>query len=304
MKIAAAVVTYNRKEDLIKNINEILNQKLKIDKYYIIDNHGSDNTKDALEKKGILKNKIINYVYLPENIGGSGGFYTALKMAYDDGYDYVCLMDDDGRPYNEKMMSSIVDIAKNKHKENELILLNSLVLSKDKYNLSFGLKDGIKTLDDVNNAKNKENLIIDTINPFNGTLVSRELIDKIGFPNKDFFIKGDEQDFFVRALNVGAYVATVCDSLYFHPKLERKKIRILWKTFYASSESPWKEYYRARNYTYMFKRDKKYQKAINQNIKQILWAVILNNKKWETIKMILKGWNDGKKGKLGPTVRP
>ena len=36
MKYAGIVVTYNRKEELINNINSILLQKKKFDKYYII----------------------------------------------------------------------------------------------------------------------------------------------------------------------------------------------------------------------------------------------------------------------------
>ena len=43
MKTAGVVVTYNRKDELIKNIKSILSQSYVVDKYYIIDNHSSDN---------------------------------------------------------------------------------------------------------------------------------------------------------------------------------------------------------------------------------------------------------------------
>lgn len=67
----------------------ILNQTLVVDRYYVIDNHGTDQTEDFLREEGILNNPVIRYVYLSENIGGAGGFFTGLKMAYDDGYDYI-----------------------------------------------------------------------------------------------------------------------------------------------------------------------------------------------------------------------
>ena len=82
MKTAGVVVTYNRKEELVKNIRAILSQSYVVDRYYIIDNHSSDNTEQLLKEEGILDNQVIEYVYLKENIGGSGGFYTGLKMAY------------------------------------------------------------------------------------------------------------------------------------------------------------------------------------------------------------------------------
>lgn len=303
MKVAAAVVTFNRKDELVKNIRAILSQTLVVDRYYVIDNHGTDQTEALLREEGLLDNPVINYVYLPENIGGAGGFYTGLRMAYDDGYDYICLMDDDGRPADENMMRNLVEKAKSLHKKKGEILLNSLVYGPDGNTLSFGLSGGIKTKENAL-KRGTNNLIEGTINPFNGTLVSRELVKKIGFPNKEFFIKGDEQDYFYRALNAGAFVATVVNSNYYHPVLERIHGKIFGKEVVSSTEAPWKEYYRARNFTYMFKRDAEPRKYIRQNIRQIIWALKYNLQKWKTVRMIIKGWRDGVAGRLGPRVKP
>lgn len=302
MKVAAIVVTYNRKGELIKNIQAILSQSFLIDRYYIIDNHSSDGTEEYLYKEGILQNPIIKYVYLDENIGGAGGFYTGLKMAYDDGYDFICLMDDDGRPADADMMKNLIEQAQCIYSTKKELLLNSLVCG-DSNILSFGLSGGIKTKEIAAEREN-DNLIMGTINPFNGTLVSKELVDAIGFPNKDFFIKGDEEDYYKRALRSGAFVATVYNSNYFHPILERKTFKVLGQMKKGSTESPWKEYYRARNFTYMFKRDGESIKYVRQNFRQILIALKYNSQKWKTIKMIIKGWKDGVAGKLGPTIKP
>lgn len=304
MKVAAAVVTYNRKDELIKNIESMLSQTYLVDKYFIIDNHGNDNTKETLKEKGFLDNEIIEYIYLPENIGGAGGFYTAVKLAYENGYDCICLMDDDGRAANANMMEELISNANIIKKDNPCYMLNSLVYGFDKNTLAFGLKGGIKTKKEVLEKKDERGLIKNTINPFNGTLVSKELIKKIGFPNKDFFIKGDEQDYFYRALKNGAFVATIVDSEYMHPILKRTAIKILGKEYYSSTEAPWKEYYRARNFTYMFKNNKEPKKYIRQNLKQILWAIRYNKKKLKTVIMILKGWKDGIFGNLGGNVKP
>ena len=75
------------------------------------------------------------------------------------------------------------------------------------------------------------------------------------------------------------------------------EIKIFGKTFFGATETPWKEFYKARNITYIAKkRNKRYKKNI---LKQILLAIMFNNKKMETIKMIVKGYNQGKKGILG-----
>lgn len=303
MRVAAVVVTYNRKDELVKNIKAILSQSLVVDKYYIIDNHGNDCTKDLLYAEGLLENPIIEYIYLSENIGGAGGFYTGLKKAIDDGYDYVCLMDDDGRPADHEMMKNLVLAAIHVHANKQEILLNSLVCGADNYTLSFGLNGGIKTRDTAF-SKAENGLILGTINPFNGTLISRELVDRIGFPNKDFFIKGDEQDYYMRAKQAEAYIATVCSSNYYHPILVREKGEILGKVIESSTEAPWKEYYRARNFTYMFVRDRRHSKLIKQIVRQIIWALKYNPERWKAVKMIIRGWLDGLRGKLGPSVKP
>lgn len=304
MKVAGVVVTYNRKNELIKNIQAILSQIYVIDSYYIIDNHSSDNTEHFLREAGILDNSIVKYVYLEENIGGSGGFYTGLKMAYDDGFDYICLMDDDGRPADEHMMERLVSAADEIYANQKMILLNSLVCSADGETLSFGLRGKISTKEQAKQHTNDKGLIEGVINPFNGTLVSKELINAIGLPNKDFFIKGDERDYYDRSLKAGAYVATVFASNYFHPILKRMECSFLGRTISSSTEAPWKEYYRARNYTFMYKKNGKTWKYIRRNLRQIIWAMKYNPKKKQTVWMIIRGWHDGVKGILGPTIHP
>ena len=303
MKVAAVVITYNRKKDLKMNIDAVLKQKYNIDKIFIIDNHSSDGTKEMLEIKGYLKMPVIDYIYLDENIGGAGGFYIGTKTAYDNGYDYIILMDDDGRPENEYTFQNLIEEADKAYSNNKLIMINSLVVGNDKQTLSFGLTGNIKTKNEAE-CKANNNVIQKTINPFNGTLISKELIREIGFPNREFFIKGDERDYQLRALKNNAFVATISSSIYFHPELERKSIKVFNKKISGSTEAPWKEYYRARNYTYMFKRDNENIKYIRQNLKQILFAIRYNKHKVKTITMIIKGWKDGKKGKLGKVIVP
>ena len=97
MRVCAIVVTYNRKECLKKQIYNILEkQEFTPDAYYIIDNNSVDGTNELIDSfcEYSTNCKII-YVQLKENIGGAGGFYTGLKKAYEDGYDWYILMDDE-----------------------------------------------------------------------------------------------------------------------------------------------------------------------------------------------------------------
>lgn len=302
MSVAAVVVTYNRKEELMKNLHAVLGQTRLVDRYYIIDNHGSDGTESLLRDEGLLENPVVEYIYLPENLGGAGGFFTGVKKAYEDGYDYICLMDDDGRPADAKMMECLVEAAEVIHRDHSRLMLNSLVLDLDGERMAFGLT-GIDRVSDALKCATA-GLIYGTINPFNGTLISRELVETIGFPNAQFFIKGDEEDYQIRAVNADAVVATVVESVYLHPIAEKKTIRIGKKEFRETTEAPWKEYYRARNLTYMFHREGKNRLWMKHIIRQSLLALRYSDRRCKTVCRILKGCMHGVCGKLGKTVEP
>lgn len=302
MSVAAVVVTYNRKEELLKNLHAILGQTRLVDRYYIIDNHGSDGTEEILRKDGILDNAVIEYVYLPENIGGAGGFYTGVKQAYDAGYDYICLMDDDGRPSDDGMMEQLLKVAEKLHSKNPKLMLNSLVLDLDGERMAFGLT-GLNSKDEAC-AKAQDGLLYGTINPFNGTLISKELVAEIGFPNPAFFIKGDEEDYQLRAVKAGALIATVTDAVYLHPLAEKKSIRIGRKVLSETTEASWKEYYRARNLTCIFHREGMNGVWMRHVVRQSLLALRYSDTRVKTVLRIMKGCLHGLFGKLGRTIEP
>ena len=302
MSVAAVVVTYNRKEELLKNLRAVLAQTRPVDRYYVIDNHGSDGTEAALREAGILDCPVVEYVYLPKNIGGAGGFYTGVKLAYDAGYDYICLMDDDGRPADEEMLQNLLDAAERLHSVNPKQMLNSLVLDLGGEEMAFGLT-GIDSREAVC-AKAQDGLLYGTINPFNGTLISRELVTEIGFPNPLFFIKGDEEDYQLRATNADAMIATVTASVYLHPIAEKKAVRVGKRLFRETTEAPWKEYYRARNLTYIFHREGKNGLWIRHVVRQSLLALRYSDHKWKTVRRIIIGFLHGLTGKLGKKIEP
>ena len=142
-------------------------------------------------------------------------------------------------------------------------------------------------------------------NPFNGTVISRELVEKIGYPNKLFFIKGDEVDYKQRTLAAGGYIATVVNARYLHPRPEMQEKTVLGIKVPFIVEAPWKEYYTARNFTYMY-RAKGWYKAIIFELVfvKILAIFTMKCKKIKTLKMLFKGIRDGWKDNLGMRVKP
>jgi rhamnopyranosyl-N-acetylglucosaminyl-diphospho-decaprenol beta-1,3/1,4-galactofuranosyltransferase len=301
---AGVVVTCNRKELLLHNLSQLLSQSMELNKIYIIDNASTDGTYEYLREKDMLKHRIIEYVRLDENSGGAGGFYEGVKRSFEAGYDYVWLMDDDGAPYNKDTFQIIMEKAKEfKQKGKELFVLNSLVVCEEDA-LSFGLGEGIINTRKEAIDKAKDGVIYSTLNPFNGTLITRELIAAAGYPNKEFFIKGDDADYMLRCKAAKATLATVVDSIYFHPALPTVKRRFLGKERFIVDEAPWKEYYRTRNFTRIFMERKKYKALYKFMMKRLMTVFVSKEYKFKKLRMVLKGFLDGLTGKMGKRVLP
>lgn len=301
--LTAVIVTYNRKELLSQNIEMLLKQTMTVDSIIIVDNCSSDGTYEYLKNCGWTTEPFL-YLKTETNIGGAGGFYTGVKAAYEAGTDWIVLMDDDGRMADEHTMEILYRAARKLYDENRgerKLFVNALVQKGEL--LSFKIDHMYTVVEAMMAAKN--GLIEGAANPFNGTLISRELVSDIGYPKKEFFIKGDEVDYKQRALDAGAYVGTVTEAKYIHPRPETVEKTVLGVKVPFFVEAPWKEYYAARNFTYMYKLQEWYKGILFELIFVKLLAVIsLKCKKMETIKMLFKGVYDGWKGNLGVKVKP
>lgn len=301
--IVAVIVTYNRKELLGENIQMLLEQTRSIDRICIVDNCSTDGTPEFLQKNGWKNNNQFVYIRTESNIGGAGGFYTGTKAAFELGADWILLMDDDGKMADKFMLKCLMSVAEQLYENNvadRKLFINALVQQGEMLSFKMGTKYTVQQALDAS----RSGILEGEANPFNGTLISRELVEKIGFPNKEFFIKGDEVDYKQRTLVAGGYIATVVNARYLHPRPKTQEKVVLGIKVPFIVEAPWKEYYTARNFAYMYKCQKHYKAIVFEIIFVKLLAVFsMKCRKISIIKMMLKGVYDGWNGKLGPNIR-
>ena len=222
MKVAAVIVTFNRKEMLIKNLECIINQSRMLDKVYIIDNASTDGTKEYI-KEFIWKNKQIEYIRLNENLGGSGGFYNGLKKAYEDGYDFIWGMDDDAFPETFALETLIKSYAINQE-------CKCLWSNCNADSVGFN-NEGYK---EVNNWM------------FVGFFIPREVIKKVGLPRKDFFIYHDDTEYAERIIKNGFKIYKIKDSLIEHGDFSNREMlrkKFIGKYLEFPKMPDWKLYY-------------------------------------------------------------
>lgn len=219
--VCAVVVTFNRKVLLSRCITNILRQSYKVSQLIVVDNNSYDSSQEFVQTKlgkVILSSNIkFSWTRLENNLGGAGGFHVGVEeFLHSSNCDYVWLMDDDGYPDLCCLEKLLEDSDNNSY-------IGPLVLSdKDKNSLAFPIRlpSSLKTIDTIRDLKEDQKELSGVVLPFNGTLISREIVTRIGSPDPKYFIWGDEVDYTERAKKSGAYISTNCGAFYFHPKSE------------------------------------------------------------------------------------
>ncbi len=296
MKIIAVVVTFNRKELLKRNI-ECLRRNKPVSSILVVNNGSTDGTKEWLDEQKDLS--IIHQA----NVGGSGGFYTGIEHAYQAGADWIWCMDDDVFP-RENCLEQLLKEAKD---QNIGILaprrlMDGKIFCHDfqAYNLNnpFASMYAQRL---VNEQVNTPTDIKGTA--FEGPFIRREVIEKIGLPNKDLFIFCDDTDYCLRAILAGFRIVYVPNAL-----MDKEKFFSNDTWAQRNQKKKWKRYYQVRNSAYLNHRygtnwGVKYLRGFINVTGYIITAIITApfSKAWEwnEIPKLWKAYKDGIQEKLG-----
>lgn len=95
-RVLAAIVSFNRCEQLAKTIGAVLNQEGAACDVMVVDNGSSDGTREMVA--GQFASRGVQFRELGENTGCAGGINYACRSCVIEGYDVVWIMDDDVVP--------------------------------------------------------------------------------------------------------------------------------------------------------------------------------------------------------------
>lgn len=228
-KVIAVIVSYNRQALLAECIQALRAQTRKPDAILVVNNGSTDNTAVWLDAQQDV------YHITQQNIGSAGGFNTGITWAYKNGYAWIWCMDDDGYPKNDALELLL------KHEGHERALLNCAVLNKENKKTFVWNTNNYSSIDDV-----KEEVIKGIGHPFNGTLIHRSIVEKVGTPKTSLFLWGDETEYYYRIVKrYKIPVHTIAKSIHYHPP-SAYSYRNDWDL-----KSSWKMYYYVRNRFYI-----------------------------------------------------
>lgn len=263
-KVAAILVAFNRDNLLVRALDCSTNQTRSADAVIVVDNANLDSTKLLVESRGAI--------YLSGSVdnGSAGGFAIGIDFALKHNFDYIWTLDDDGYPEKDCLKVLLNFASKNKYdvvsplslaQENHLQTANPYL---------FGVRKrvSVKYIQKKETWKNK-------VQFYNGMLMSMSVVQLIGLPKKELFLRGDEMDYFYRAKSAGVSMGLVTRALFYHPSGDPEFGNS--RTSFLGVVTPValnKRYYQYRNRGFLIREHKLFLNAIYDWIRYPVFFLI------------------------------
>lgn len=268
--ICAIVVTHNRMRLLRECLLGLRAQTRRPDGTLVVDNASTDGTRDMLMDEF----PEVEVLSLPENRGGAGGFFHGIKHAYEAGYDWMWVMDDDAEPRPAALERLFVPEAQ----APDVCVVASTVVSTDGatchgHRRFFNRLTGQERAAPTSSYRQRV-FEVDTVS-FVGSLISRRAIAKHGYPMPDLVLFYDDTEYSLRLRDGGQRILVVPTSIVIH------KGEGAHRRGSPAGDLSWRDYYSIRNGLYTRLR--------YGRIRGVVLAVALTHLMKTQLRILLRG---------------
>ena len=223
-KVAAVIVTYNRKDLFQQALDSVRNQSYKVDQIFVVNNNSNDGTREYLDSQ-----EDIVAIHMEENLGGAGGFHYGIKAAAESTSDFIWIMDDDAIA-NTNALSELLNASDQLHDDKiDWGFLCSKVINdqNDPMNLPIvSKKTGQSGYPRWTRYLGKAIVEVDKAT-FVSVLVKKNIVKELGLPIKEMFIWGDDTEYTWRiSSKYPCFLVGLSEII--HRRMNGKSLSILW----------------------------------------------------------------------------
>jgi rhamnosyltransferase len=290
-KVCAVMVCfYPNLEELSNNIKSIVGQ---VDKLFIVDNSEKPVNNNFLAENGQLRK--IEWVSLKENLGIGAAHNVGIRMAIEQNFDGILLLDQDSNP-PENLVSSLVEgVQFLKNQGIKVACLGPDIFNK---NTNENYKPLVNKGIELNEDFIEKDVLISS-----GKLIVADAVKDVGLMDESLFIDLVDFEWCWRARKYGYRVFSSKRARMGH-MVGQKNVKIL-KVYNLLIPSPIRHYYQFRNTLFLLKRDYvptywKCKAVVERSIEFFLYPIFISQR-ITRIRYIISGIKDGlfnKKGKL------
>ena len=233
-KIGVVICNYNKKDDVLLCIQSVLESRCQNFDLYVVDNGSTDESVSAIKKEyGDKLTLLVNQ----ENLGGSGGFNTGLRLVYEKGYDYLMCVDNDAF-LDENAIGNLWHFLE-EHQEVGMAGAKIYHREAPDYVQQFGQKiDFTHFCTEVNyfnayeDGSMPEYLYTDAVAAC-ALMVRRSIVEQIGLMPEENFLYWDDTEWCYRCNQAGYKVASVGNAVALHAMGAKREVENTFPTYYA-----------------------------------------------------------------------
>lgn len=329
-KVCIVTVTYGKRWALLNRVLESIVNNDSIKNIIIVNNNSLDNISE-LAKEVSKKITVIN---LQENTGSANGYSIGIEEALKTNNEFIWLLDDDNKP-KDNALKSLMDNWNNIKMTRDIPCFGLLSLRNDRkeFILAASKNNAKNIFPNANsflgfhflelpkkifrkisnrtgpntyaiNKLKKFNVVEVPLAPYGGFFFNRNLISRIGFPDKKFYLYADDHEFTHRINKNGGKI--FLDPLSIVEDIDHSWFIKSNRPFFISllfSDEKRRVFYGVRNRVYFEQKDLMKNTLIYQFNKYILLSILkvfsgFSGTK-ERYQLILKAVKEGEEGNLG-----
>jgi GT2 family glycosyltransferase len=271
-QVTAVTVTYGDRRHLLEPVlRAVISEG--VSNIIVVNNGARWDLVGLLNK---LNTKIIDIVDMGENTGSAKGFAAGLSHSISCGAKYVWILDDDNRPKEGSLqiLLSEYELLNEHYNSDSLAVLSyrpvqQIVLSSggplSRVNPRKSSFHGFHIFDvpyklwrrTFWSTKTKRKFLPKVVQldaaPYGGLLLSRSIIEKIGFPRTDFVLYEDDTEYTYRITNNGGKIFVITGSVVDDIEVAWNGMQRFNNSFSAllHGSGDFKAYYNMRNCTFL-----------------------------------------------------
>lgn len=290
--IYAIIVSYNPNvKEIEKNLRALSEE---VNNIVLVDN--SDNIKLKSQLKdcvNTLKLRVdISYLDNKGNIGLSKAQNRGIKYALEnENCNWVLLLDDDSF-FKSNSINEMMRYFEDSYEKDSIGIL---VANSIDININTKFKYYVEVERSLKIEQCDENEIKDVLVAMaSGSLIKREVFNKIGLMREEFFIDCIDTEYCLRAKKDKYKIKLIGNALLYHKLGEKRKVKFLNKEIAPTNHSPFRCYNIYRNNIIMFReyfeKNKKYfSYQVLVLLNHIVKIIFFETQKTEKLKMIVFG---------------
>ncbi|MQN00951.1 MAG: glycosyltransferase family 2 protein [Lachnospiraceae bacterium] len=239
-KAAICICNYNKRDMIGACLQAVSEQKFSDFDVYVCDNHSTDDSVTVIEQF-IKKHPEMNTRLLvtDENLGGAGGFDTALRAALDadEEYEYLMCVDNDCL-LDENCVGELADHL-DKNPSSGMAASKIYFLDNPDLIQCYGLDISYKLCGTVSRYFGKPEdgtspeVVYSDAAPACALMIRTSLAEKIGLLPEENYIYWDDTTWCYRVRKAGYKVANVGAAMALHGLGQRAEVKNTFGTYYA-----------------------------------------------------------------------